>query len=191
MNKKLLIGIAAAVVIAGGIVAAVVLKGKGGDETPTKDVDTYSIESATGNGKVNFELAKGMGYTPVEGTAKGSLILTNETDGTKMTFYYKHTDKKSIIGGEQSYAGSYYDYNEYQVNGHEACSVKKNKQEDGTPWRVEFNMVLNESASDNRFDGVAIYFENTKSGDEAVNLEQLFAKEDVRQMLESMTYIAE
>ena len=191
MNKKLVIGIAAAVVLVGGIVAAVALKNKGGEENqPVAEVDSYSVESATSGNKVNFTIAQGLGYKVVEGTAKGSLILENETNHTKLTFYYKHADKKSIIGGEKSYAGSYYDYSEYEVNGHEACSVKKNKQEDDAPWRIEFNMILNQE-SEYKYNGVSVYFENTKSGEEATNLEQLFAKEDIRKMLESMTYTAE
>lgn len=193
MNKKLVIGIAAAVVLVGGIVAAVALKNKGGEENqPVVEVDSYSVESATSGNKVNFTIAQGLGYKVVEGAAKGSLILENETNHTKLTFYYKYADKKSIIGGEKSYAGSYYDYSEYEVNGHEACSVKKNKQEDDAPWRIEFNMILGESETDSRYDGVAIYLENTAGSDEeSTNIEQLFAGEDMRKMLESITLVKE
>ena len=191
MNKKVLIGIGTAVVVIGGVIAMVALRGKGNDGADTRaDMETFTLESATDSGKITFELGKELGYKAAEGTAKGSLILQNENDGTKMSFYFKHTSKQSIIAGEKGYAGGYYDYNEYQVAGHDACSVKKNKQEDGTPWRIEFNMILNEE-SEYKYNGVSVYFENTKSSEEAVNLEQLFAKEDIRKMLESMTYVAE
>ena len=169
----------------------VALRGKGDNGADTKaSMETFTLESATGSGEITFELSKELGYKAAEDTAKGSLILQNENDGTKMTFYFKHTSKQSIIASEKGYVGGYYDYNEYQVAGHDACSVKKNKQEDGTPWRIEFNMILNEE-SEYKYNGVAVYFENTKSGEEAANLEQLFAKEDIRKMLESKTYEAE
>lgn len=192
MNKKALISIGAAVVVIGGIIAMVALRGKddGGDVNEPA-LETYTLESATNSGKITFKLGRDLGYKPVDGTSKGSLILENEEKGTKMTFYFKHTDKKSIIAGEKGYAGGYYDYNEYQVAGHDACSVKKNKQEDGTPWRVEFNMILNQE-SEYKYNGVSVYFENPgASEDKTVNLEQLFSSEDIRNMLESMTYEAE
>lgn len=192
MNKKVIIGAIAGVVLAGGVIAAIALNNKndGGDTNisgRTKETNEYALESVTTGNKIKVQIAKDLGYEKSD-SVTGSLILIHPTNGSEITFYYKHTSLDSIIAGEKSYSSSpYYDYREFEIDGRSANEVKYQKQDDGTPFRIEFNMAIGQDESDKCYDGVSIRFQRPATEfDEKINIQDLYESDDIQQMIKSI-----
>ena len=193
MNKKLIIGIVAAVAIIGGVIGIIALNSKkdggesDGGSSYTKEVEAYMLKSATSDNKVKIELAKELGFE-MQSNVDGSLILENEKNGAKITFYYEH--KNDIIMGERNYSSKvYYDYREFETAGRKSSEIKYNSKGEGEPFRIEYCTVFGQDETDKRYDGVCIRFEKPSiAADEPADIQALYDNEDVKHMLETLKF---
>lgn len=189
MNKKLIIGIAAALVVIGSIIAFVATRNKDDNNNDKKDsyskeVDTYTLTSATTGNTVTFEFARDAGYQYTDSGASG--VLYSEEQGQKVTFYYKHGDKKNIISGELSYGGNYHDYSEFELNGLEANRVYYAGEK--SDYRMEVNMVFGESKADKgKYDGLCFKIEQG-ANNENFSVQEFYDSEDFQYLIKSIKF---